>query len=173
MLEQLLIIFGYMFFISLVGFAGSSQPLFYEVAVERTHWLTPHDFTTFLGFGFASPGPQLFSIATFIGYSAHGFSGALVATIAIYGTPCVLAVLTGRYLSRYIHHERADYFLKSVGLAAAGVLIAIGVNLLQANPLSVTYLLIAVGAFMAIAKWKVNPLFIIVAGGMLGGVLLR
>ncbi len=172
MLEQLLTIYGYILIISLTGFAGSSQSLFYDLAVDHTHWLSPQDFATFLGFGFASPGPQLFSIATFIGYAGGGWSGAVVATFAIYITPVILAILSGRYLSNYIHHKRADNFLLAIGLSASGVLIAIGYRLFSVNAISLVYAIIVLGSFLAIARWKVNPLFIIVVGGIAGGVFL-
>ncbi len=172
MFEQLITIYGYILIISLAGFAGSSQSLFYDLAVDHTHWLTPQDFAAFLGFGFASPGPQLFSIATFIGYAGGGLSGAVVATFAIYLTPVILAILSGRYLSNFIHHKRAGNFLMAIGLSASGVLIAIGYKLFSVNTISLVYLIITVGAFLAIARWKINPLFIILTGGVIGGILL-
>lgn len=173
MFERLLLIFGYTLFISLTAFSGSAQALFYDFSVQRTHWLSPHDFAAYLGFGFATPGPQVVSIATFIGYSAGGFSGALVGTLAIYATPCLLAILSGRYLGKLIHHERADYFIQAIGLTSAGLLTAIGITILRVNPVSYMYLFIATGSFLAVVKWKVNPLFIITIGGLLGIFFLK
>lgn len=171
MLEQMLQIFGYMLLISLTAFTGSAQALFYEIGVQRTHWITARDFSTFLGFGFASPGPQVFTAATFIGYSAGGLLGALIGTVAIFVTPCVLAMVAGRYLRRWIHGERAGYFVQAVGIAAAGMLIAIGVGLLKANQITLIYALIASLSFLAVARWKINPFFVVLIGGLVGAFI--
>ncbi len=166
--EQMLQIFGYMFLISLTAYTGSAQALFYEVGVQQTHWLMPQDFSTFLAFGFATPGPQVFTIATFIGYSAGGIIGALVATIAIFITPIILAIVAGRYLKGWIEGERAGYFVQAVGITAVGLLVAIGLRLLGANPITIEYGIIAALSFLAVGFWRINPFFVIVIGGLAG-----
>jgi chromate transport protein ChrA len=85
--------------ISLTSYSGSAQSLFYEIGVTQLHWITNQDYVSYLGFGFASPGPQVFSLATFIGYGKAGLLGGLVGTFAIYAMPVTLAILSGRYRS--------------------------------------------------------------------------
>lgn len=164
-------IFFHIFAVSLLAYTGSAQALFYDMSVEQTRWLRPQDFANFLGFGFATPGPQVFSLGTFIGYGAGGIVGALIGTIAIYIAPITLSIFVGRYLRRWIEKDYAYYFIRSVGICATGLLIAIGVKIFGQNHISVVYAAIAVLAFIASTR-KINPLFIIIFG-LLGGLFLH
>ena len=162
-MDKLVSLLIHLIAISLSGYTGSAQAIFYDIGVTQLHWITSQDFTNYLGFGFASPGPQVFSLATFMGYRFAGWSGALVGTLGIYTMPVVLAVAVGRYLQTWIKKARTKYFIKSVSLAAAGVLFAISLKIINANHISIIYALIAVSAAIAINK-RVSPLLIILAG---------
>lgn len=172
MLERLLSVMFSMFFISAVAFNGSGQFWFYELGVVRTHWLNPTDFSSFLAFGFATPGPQVYGLATFIGYHEAGVAGALLATIAICTIPCSLAIVVSRYFQKWLQSESIDHFILGVGVAAAGLLVAAGFKLLRSQPTSIYYLVIALGACVLNSKRRVKTIWIIIVSGLLG-VLIR
>ncbi|MFO0971295.1 MAG: chromate transporter [Candidatus Saccharimonadales bacterium] len=165
---DLLAILVHIGIISLTSYSGSAQGLFYEIGVTQLHWITNQDYVSYLGFGFASPGPQAFSPATFIGYGKSVYwSVVWLSTFAIYTMPVTLAILSGRYLKKWINKPVIQHFVHTVGVASAGLLVAIGIKILAANELSLLYALIAVGAAIAVNK-KVNPLIIIGMGLLLG-----
>ncbi len=168
---ELLSIFLHVALISVTSYSGSAQSLFYEVGVTQLQWVTNQDYTSYLGFGFASPGPQVFSLATFMGYGKAGVLGGLVGTIAIYLAPVALAIFSGKYLKKWIQKDNAKYFVQAVGIAASGLLASIGIQILGSSNISVIYVAIAVGAAIAINK-KVSPLLII-ALGLLFGLAIR
>jgi chromate transporter len=164
---ELLSIFLHVALISVTSYSGSAQSLFYEVGVTQLHWVTNQDYTSYLGFGFASPGPQVFSLATFMGYGKAGFMGGLAGTVAIYLAPVVLAIFSGKYLKKWIHKSSAKYFVQAVGIAAAGLLASIGIQIIGSSKISIIYILIAISAAIAINK-KVSPLLIITLGLLFG-----
>ena len=169
-MDEVANVFVHIFVVSLIAFSGSVQALFYDVGVQQTHWVNAKDFANFLGFGFATPGPQVFSLATFIGYGAGGLAGAVAGTLAIYITPIALSILAGRYIRRWIEKDYAQYFMRTVGLCATGMLAAIALKIIGTNTLSIGYLFIALASFIAINR-KINPLFIILFG-LVGGLFL-
>lgn len=166
-MADLISIFLHIVLVSLTGYTGSAQAVFYDIGVQQLHWISTVDYTNYLGFGFASPGPQVFSLATFMGFGVAGWRGALVGTLAIYLLPILFAVIAGKYLEKWLLKKHFVYFIKIIGLAAAGVLFFIGVNILSKNHISFLYVLIAVAATFAAIK-KVNSFLIIVAGLLLG-----
>ncbi len=166
-MPELIHIFLRLCLISITSYSGSAQILFYEVGVQQLHWVTNQDYASYLGFGFATPGPQVFSLATFMGYGKAGLLGALVGTFAIYLFPVALAIISGKYLQKLITHRHAKAFVHGVGLAAAGLLASMGISILGANELSLSYVLIAVFAALAINK-KISPLLIIAVGLLVG-----
>jgi len=166
-MPDLLYLFARLCLISVTSYSGSAQILFYEVGVQQLHWVTSQDYASYLGFGFATPGPQVFSLATFMGYGKAGVTGAIVGTFAIYLFPVTLAIISGKYLQKLITHKHAKAFVHGVGLAAAGLLASMGLSILGANELSISYMLIALFAAIAINK-KISPLLIIAVGLLIG-----
>lgn len=169
-MSELIDIFVKTFIVSLFAYSGSAQAVFYDMGVQQTRWINAQDFANYLGFGFATPGPQVFSLATFIGFGAGGFYGALIGTFAIYVTPVTLAILAGRYMHHITEKDYMKYFIRAVGISATGMLIAIAVKIIGNNPISVGYIAIAIFAAIAVNR-KVNPLIIIFLG-LISGLFL-
>jgi chromate transporter len=156
-------------FISLVSFGGGAQALFYQTGVTQTHWLGNNDLSAVLAFGYATPGPAVFGTATFIGYHLHGLFGAIVGSVGIFIMPFLLALLAAKYLSKLLENVHAEQFVKGVGLAAAGIVAATALVILQPQHLPVWGIGIAVGSFaVAIFRKRTSPLFILIVGGLLG-----
>jgi len=67
-------------------------PLFYTECVKKYKWVTDEDFSDNLALGNALPGPIATKLAAFIGYRVKGWTGALVANIAVV-MPVVLVMI--------------------------------------------------------------------------------
>jgi chromate transporter len=158
-------------FISLVTFGGGAQALFYQLGVSQTHWLSRDDLTAVLAWGYATPGPAVFGIATFIGYKLAGVPGAVIGTIGIFMMPFLLAVFAARYLSHLLNDPHAIYVITGVGLAAAGLVAATAFNLLPHHGMTLWQAVVVLVSFVASLKWKPNPLFILVVAGAIGLLL--
>jgi len=158
-------------FISLATFGGGSQALFYQFGVLQTHWITRTDLSAVLAFGYATPGPAVFGTATFIGYRAAGLTGAAVGTVGIFIVPFVLSLVAAKYLTHLLKNPHAELFVTGVGLAATGLVAATAFGVLNYHTASAWQLVVALAALTASLKWKLNPLFILLAGGVIGLVL--
>ncbi|MEK7153595.1 MAG: chromate transporter [Patescibacteria group bacterium] len=166
---ELLHFFITMVLISALSFGGGAPALFYQFGVAETGWITSTDLTAVLAFGFATPGPAVFGTAAFIGYRLSGLDGALVGIVGVFVVPWGLAILAAKYLKAWLDHPHADYFIRGVGLSASGVVATTALNLMPPHIATHVWLLfIAAGAFMAVARWKVNPLYVLGVGGALG-----
>ncbi|GIO07889.1 putative transporter YwrB [Brevibacillus reuszeri] len=82
------------FRIGIFGFGGGPTmvPLFYTECVKKYKWVTDEDFSDNLALGNALPGPIATKLAAFIGYRVKGWTGALVANIAVV-MPVVLVMI--------------------------------------------------------------------------------
>lgn len=157
--------------ISLATFGGGSQALFYQYGVLQTHWITPTDLSAILAFGYATPGPAVFGTATFIGYKVAGITGAVIGTIGIFIVPFVLSLIAAKYLTHLLKNPHAELFVKGVGLAATGLVAATAFGVLDYNTASMWQLVIVVGSIAASLKWKLNPVFVLLAGGIIGLII--
>lgn len=170
--ENLFNFFINMVLVSALSFGGGAQALFYDFGVVQTQLISGTDLAAILAFGYATPGPAVFGTATFIGYRLNGLAGALVGTIGIFVVPWAGALLAAKYLSTWLNHPHAVFFVKGAGLAGAGVVASTAVNLMSSGITSNIMLAsIAIGAFLAIARWKINPLYVLVVGGVLGALI--
>jgi chromate transporter len=142
-------------------------PEMHRVAVEVMHWMSDRQFADMFAIAQVSPGPNVI-IVTLIGYHVAGLAGAAVATVAMCGPTCVLAFVVARTWDRFKDaHWRmaiqAGLVPVSLGLigASAFVLARTADNNIYAAAITV---LTAIVAFAT----KVNPLWVFIAGGILG-----
>ncbi|HTE57695.1 MAG TPA: chromate transporter [Verrucomicrobiae bacterium] len=166
---ELLHLFINMVTISLITFGGGGPAFFYQVGVVQTHWITAIDLSAVLAFGYATPGPAANGAAAFMGYRVGGIAGFGVGALGIYIAPWILSLLAAKYLSSVADHPHVQYFVKGVSLAAPGVVAVTAIHLLPPDFSSSLWLVcIGAGSFLAIAKWKANPLLVMAVGGILG-----
>jgi chromate transporter len=150
-----------------VGGANSAIPEMHRVAVDVQHWMTDKQFADAFAISQMSPGPNVL-IVTLIGYSVAGVVGALVATLAMCAPTAILAYYVSRFLARSSHSRwpgiiQAALVPLSIGLMAASALVLV----LTADRSWGGGLLTAVTAGLIFAT-RLNPLWMLLAGGFLG-----
>lgn len=168
-MNDLVSLFLHSLLISLMSFSGSAQALFYQTGIIQMHWLNSSDFSAVLAFGYATPGPAVFGIATFMGYRLGGIFGAAVGTIGIFAVPLTAAVVSARYLGHFLNSRHARHVIKGVGLAAAGLVAATGLHLLHPASLQWWQIGITVASCVIFIRRKnTNPLIILAVSGCIG-----
>jgi chromate transporter len=150
-----------------VGGANSAIPEMHRVAVDVRHWLTDKQFADVFAISQLSPGPNVL-IVTLIGYSVAGVAGALIATLAMCGPTAVLAYYVSRLLKRSSHSRwpaiiQAALVPLSIGLMGASCQIVA----LSSDRTWAAALVTAGAAVLAFAT-RLNPLWLLLAGGFLG-----
>jgi len=138
--------------------------------VRDRHWLTQQQVLDAIAIGQFTPGPVL-STATFIGYLLGGAWGAVVATVAIFLPSFVYVAALGPILPKLRRSAWMAAFLDSVNVCAvalmAGVTIRLAGDALRGWP---TWA-IAVAALAVLWRWKINPAWVVLAGGLAGVAL--
>ena len=150
-----------------VGGANAAIPEMHRIAVDVQHWLTDKQFADVYAISQLSPGPNVL-IVTLIGYAVAGVAGALAATLAMCVPTAVLAYWVSRLLTRSSHSRwpaiiQAALVPLSIGLmGASGLILA-----LTSDRTWMAGLVTAAGAGLAFAT-RLNPLWLLLAGGLLG-----
>jgi chromate transporter len=161
--------------IGIVTFGGGFAmipPIEHEV-VGVNGWLDPSAFNDAMVLGQVTPGPVAIA-ATFIGYRVDGLSGALAATLGIFGPPFVLSVLVARSLAAFRANLVVRGFLRGVAPAVVGVIAAAAVSLWRTSVHDTFGACIAFAAFALLARYpKLSPLVPLLAGGVVTIVVHR
>ncbi len=150
-----------------VGGANSAIPEMHRVAVDVNHWLTDKQFTDVYAIAQLSPGPNVL-IVTLIGYSVAGILGALVATLAMCVPTAVLALIVSRFLTRSSRSRWPSIIQAALVPLSIGLMGASGFILARTSDRTVVAVLVTVGAAVLASVTKLNPLWMLVAGGCLG-----
>ncbi|HBA72663.1 MAG: chromate transporter [Geobacteraceae bacterium GWC2_55_20] len=142
-------------------------PLLNHIMVDQYHWLTLREFLDGLALSQLTPGP-LAMLATFTGFRAGGFPGALIATVFIF-LPCVtLMLVVGRNYDRLKNIDIISSTLDGLLPAVVGLVAAAAWNL-GASSLSGTKEFIVLLIGFAIFKWtSVSPMVVIIGAGLVG-----
>jgi chromate transporter len=135
--------------------------------VDQYQWLTLHQFLDGLALSQLTPGP-LAMLATFTGFRAGGFPGALIATLFIF-LPCVILMLiVGRNYERLRKIDIIGSTLDGLLPAVVGMVAAAAWNLGVESLSGVRELLLLAAGF-AMFKWtKTSPMIVILTAGVIG-----
>jgi chromate transporter len=150
-----------------VGGANSAIPEMHRVAVDVQHWMSDKQFADVFAISQLSPGPNVL-IVTLIGYSVAGVAGALAATLAMCGPTAILAYYVSRLLQRSSHSRWPALIQAALVPLSIGLMGASGLILARTSDQSwIAALITATAAALAFAT-RLNPLWMLAAGGILG-----
>jgi chromate transporter len=144
---------------------------FLEQGLVHQHgWLTQQQLLDAVAIGQFTPGPVL-STATFIGYLLGGARGAAVATIAIFLPSFVYVAALAPVLFRLRESLWMAAFLDSVNVCAVALMTGVTIKLAADAMRGWPAWAIGVLALGALLKWKLNPAWAVLGGGVAGFLL--
>ena len=135
--------------------------------VDARHWLTEQQVVDAIAVGQFTPGP-LFTSATFAGYVAGGWPGALAATAGIFLPSFVLVTITHPFVPRIRGSRWAAPFLDGVNAAALALMAVVTLTLgRQVLDSAFTAALFAV-AVDVLLRFNPNSARLVLAGALAG-----
>lgn len=138
--------------------------------VNRLHWITEQQLLDAITAGQVTPGP-VFATATFLGYLLHGWSGAVVATIAIFLPSFFLAAAVGALAGRIRRSKLAASFMDGVNVAAVALMAEVGMMLGNATLIDGWACAIGAVSALLLLRFQVNATWLILSGAVLGILL--
>ena len=150
-----------------IGGANSTIPELHRVAVDVQHWMTDSQFADMFAISQLSPGPNVL-IVTLIGYHVAGIAGALVATFAMCGPSAVFAYFVSNMLTRSSQSAWPAILQAALVPISIGLMCASGLILAITSGGTWIAALLTIGAAVLALVTRLNPLWMLVAGGLLG-----
>jgi chromate transporter len=134
------------------------------------HWLTEAQLIDAIAVGQFTPGP-LFTTATFVGYLLGGLAGAVVATTAIFLPSFLLVAALEPVVTRLRRSPTTGAALDGINAAAIALMAGVTWFLGREAIVDVPTALIAAVAALALVRFRINPVWLIALGALVG--LLR
>jgi len=162
----------YFALLSLVSMGGmpSVMPEMQRVVVDVQGWMSATEFTQLFAIAQAAPGPNVL-VTALIGWKVAGFAGGMVALGAFCGPAAALAYSIGGFWDRMRDAPWRKTFQRALVPVTVGFVVSGGYVL--ATPVGPEWrsVLIAGAAAALLVLSRLNPLWILSGGGVLGYLL--
>ena len=135
--------------------------------VERLGWLTDRQLLDAIAIGQVTPGP-VFTTATFIGYVLGKLPGAGLATLGIFLPSFVFVAASGPLIPRIRKSPVAGAFLDGVNAASLALMTVVTWELGRAALVDPLTVILAVVSGVILIRFSINPVWFVVAGGLIG-----
>src|ERR1044071_6512444 len=123
-------LFAAFFSMALHGFGGV-LPWARRAIVEEKRWMTAQEFNEAFAIGQFLPGANIVNFAVVFGARLHGAAGAAVALAGLLIPPVAIVLVLAVLYARYGEADAIQRVLVGVAAAAAGLLIATFVKMVQ------------------------------------------
>lgn len=174
--------------IGIFNFGGgyAMLSLIYGEVVMKNHWLSNAEFTDIVAISQSTPGPIGINAATYVGYVSAinaGYPGwmgtlaAVLASLSIIWLPFLLMISISRYLLHHKDEPMVENIFKALRPTIIGLIAAAALLLMNrenfGSPVEDTFqfclsVALFVIAFFATKQWKVNPILVMIACGVVG-----
>jgi chromate transporter len=133
-------------------------------------WMTDQEFANLFAIAQSIPGPNMILMMSFVGWKVWGIPGAIVSAIATFGPPCLIYFTSYRLWHRF--RDAAWQRVVRGGLVpvTVGLVIASGVVMAHAADASWPAAAVTAAAALLMLNTRLNPLWMLLAGGTLGGL---
>lgn len=160
------------FKIGLFNFGGGYAMISFiqNEVVHKQVWLSTAEFTDIVAISQVTPGPVGINLATYTGYSVtQSVWGAAVATFAVCLPSFILMLLVSKFFLKYRHAKAVEDVFKGLRPAVIGLIAAAALVLCNAeNFVDYKSILLLAGAFLAVWKYKIGPITVLLVSGVLG-----
>jgi chromate transporter len=155
--------------LSLLAFGGASTvlPELHRLAVETHHWMSDATFAHLVAISQATPGPNSI-IFTLVGWQVAGLSGALAATVAMCGPSSLLIFIFMRFWERLQGRRWQLIIQTGISPLAIGLVLASGCIITRGADQSWAAGAVTAATVLIVLKSRVNPLWLIGLGALLG-----
>ena len=136
-------------------------------AVDVMQWVTAREFIDMFSIARVAPGPGAM-LATLIGWKIAGWTGALVATLALFLPASLLCIIVARTYDRYRGREWHTALERGLAPVAVGLVLAGAVSIIKLTGNSALVWISAVGACLLLTwRRKLHPFVVLFAGAAL------
>lgn len=162
------------------GGGYAALPLIEEQVVKVNHWLTAQEFTDIITISQMTPGPIAINSASFVGIRMGGILGTVVATFGCILPSLVIVLLLSYFFFKYRNLRMVQGIVKGLRPGVVALIAASGYGLM-ANALwgdgafsfaALDWFAVALfaAALVVLRKWKPNPIYVMVACGVVGAL---
>ena len=114
-----------------VGGGMATIPFLAEMSRNHPHWFTLEMLADMIAVSESTPGPIGINMATYVGYTAYGLIGGVLATFSLVLPSLLTLLMVARALDKYRTNRFVDAGFRALRPAVAGLIGAAGYTVLS------------------------------------------
>jgi chromate transporter len=138
--------------------------------VTANGWVTDREFADFFAISQVVPGPNMILMMSFVGLKVGGILGAIASALATFGPPCLIYYTAYRLWDRFRDRPWQQVVRRGLAPLTIGLVTAGGYVMARAADIGWQSALVTAAAIGVMLGTRLNPLWILAAGGVLGGL---
>ncbi|NLY10870.1 MAG: chromate transporter [Firmicutes bacterium] len=162
-----------------IGGGYAMLPLI-QYEIEKYGWLTVQEFVDIVAIAEMTPGPIAINAATFVGFRNAGVIGSIVATLGVSLPSFIIIVALSKFWEKYKDHPVMVAIFSGIRPVMAGLIASAAIFIAKAalfsepllanSGLAIDFrsILIAIGVFVAVWRYKVDPIKTILVSAAVG-----
>ena len=151
-----------------IGSGYSMLVLAQRYVVDTYHWLTLQEFTDLVAISEITPGPIMINLATFVGTKTAGLKGAIFATLGLITIPFIALYIIALNYTQFKNYPVIQNLLKIIRPMAIGFITVAILKLFKTSITDFQTAAIAIIVILLTVGLKVNPIFTVIGGIILG-----
>jgi chromate transporter len=158
--------------VSSISFGGfpTVLPDVHNFVVATHGWVTDQEFANFYAIAQSIPGPNMILMMSFIGWKVWGFPGAVASAFATFGPPCTIYFASYRLWDRFRNAPWQRIVRLGLVPVVMGLVIASGMVMARAANTGWQAAALTIAAAAITLATRLNPMWMLLAGGALGGL---
>ena len=132
-------------------------------------WLTDQEFANFFALAQAIPGPNMILMMSFVGWKVWGLPGAIASACATFGPPCTMYFASYRLWNRFRDAPWQRTVRNGLVPVTVGLVIASGAVMARTADADWRAAAVTAAAAILMLATRLNPLWMLLAGAVLGG----
>jgi chromate transporter len=163
---------GHVALLAIISFGGvpGVLPDLHDFVVTANAWLTDRDFANCFAIVQAIPGPNMILMMSFIGWKLGGLPVAIASALVTFGPPCALSYTAFHFWDRFRETAWQQRVRRGLAPVTIGLVVAGGYVMAQAGDAGWASLAVTAAAIGLMLMTRINPLWLVAAGGALGGI---
>ncbi len=148
-------------------------PLITKEVVEKKSWLPMTEFVDVIAISQGTPGPIAINAATYVGHKVAGFMGSAAATVGVVLPSFIIMLVFGALFLKYCRVPWVSNMIKGIRPVVVALIAAAAFSVAPSSITGPFAAVVALAVVVLIVKFKVDPIILLVASGLLGIVLYR
>lgn len=158
--------------LSAISFGGfpTVLPDVHTFVVTTHTWMTDQDYSNYFALAQAVPGPNMILMMGFVGWKVAGITGAIAAALATFAPACVIYFVGYRLWDRFRAAPWQRMARTALVPVTVGLVVASGTVMARAADADWRAAAVTLAAVGLTSLTRFNPIALLCAGGVLGGL---